>query len=59
MARIYVATDEGEQTLSENLVGDNVAEDDYATKLIERVRWALRDAEQTEARRRRFDRDDD
>ena len=58
MARIYVATDAGEPTLSENLVGENVAEDDYAGKLIERVRWALRDAERTEAQERRFDRED-
>lgn len=45
MARILVETDGGETTLSEKLVTENLADDDYAGKLVARVGWALADAE--------------
>jgi hypothetical protein len=45
MARIIVETDRGAATLSEKLVSSNLQQDDYAEKLIERVAWALTDAE--------------
>ena len=45
MARILVETDGGETTLSEKLVTENLAERDYADKLVARVGWALSDAE--------------
>ncbi|HEX8082749.1 MAG TPA: hypothetical protein VF529_00565 [Solirubrobacteraceae bacterium] len=49
MARILIETDGGTTTLSEKLVGVNLADDDYADKLVERVGWAVDDAEATDA----------
>ena len=45
MARILIETDGGATTLSEKLVGDNLADGDYAAKLVQRVGWAVDDAE--------------
>lgn len=45
MARILIETDGGARTLSEKLVGRNLADDDYSKKLVERVGWAVQDAE--------------
>jgi hypothetical protein len=45
VARIFIESDGGARTLSEKLVGTNLADDDYAAKLVERVGWALTDAE--------------
>ena len=65
MARILIETDGGTRTLSEKLVGTNLADHDYAAKLVERVGWALSDAEiaddgagQRVARAQPDDRDD-
>jgi hypothetical protein len=49
VARILIETDGGTTTLSEKLVGANLADDDYADKLVERVGWAVDDAEATDA----------
>jgi hypothetical protein len=45
VARILIETDGGATTLSEKLVGVNLADDDYAGKLVQRVGWAVSDAE--------------
>lgn len=45
MARIIIETDRGSATLSEKLATCNLQESDYAEKLIERLGWALTDAE--------------
>ena len=51
MARILVETDGGETTLSEKLVTENLADGDYAAKLVARVGWALSDAEAADCTR--------
>jgi hypothetical protein len=48
MARILVQNDRGEPTLSEELTTPNLAEGDDAARLIERLGWALVDAEQSD-----------
>ena len=45
MARILIESDRGAMMLSEKLASSNLAEDDYAEKLVERVSWAVREAE--------------
>jgi hypothetical protein len=50
MARILVETDRGEPTLSEELTTPNLAEGDDAARLVERLGWALVDAEQSDTR---------
>ena len=45
MARILIESDRGAATLSEKLISSNLANDDYAEKLVARVGWALADAE--------------
>ena len=49
MARILIETNGGAATLSENVVGVNLADDDYAGKLVERLGWAVTDAETADA----------
>ena len=49
MARILIETDGGARTLSEKLVGVNLADDEYSTHLVERVGWAVKDAEAADA----------
>ncbi|HEX2086404.1 MAG TPA: hypothetical protein VHF89_12030 [Solirubrobacteraceae bacterium] len=49
MARILIETDGGATTLSEKLVGVNLADDDYADKLVQRVGWAVSEAEAADA----------
>jgi hypothetical protein len=48
MARILVENDLGAMTLSETLRPRNLADADYAAKLVERVGWALSDAEESD-----------
>jgi hypothetical protein len=50
MARILVETDCGEMTLSEDLRPPDLADGDYAARLVERLGWALVDAEQSDTR---------
>ena len=45
MARILIESDRGAATLSEKLVSSNLADGDYAEKLLARMGWALDDAE--------------
>jgi hypothetical protein len=45
MARILIESDRGAKLLSEKLVSSNLADDDYAEKLVARMSWALDDAE--------------
>lgn len=52
MARIIIETDRGTATLSERLATCNLREDDYAAKLIERLGWALTDAETADFKQR-------
>jgi hypothetical protein len=52
MARILVENDLGAMTLSETLRPSNLADGDYAAKLVERVGWALSEAEEAETRER-------
>jgi hypothetical protein len=49
MARIFIETDDGAVTLSEKLVTTNLEDDDYAAKLVERVGWAVVDAESADS----------
>jgi hypothetical protein len=48
MARILIENDLGAMKLSEDLRPSNLADGDYAAKLVERVGWALSDAEASE-----------
>ena len=52
MARIIIETDRGVSTLSERLATCNLQQADYAEKLIERVGWALTDAEDADVDQR-------
>ena len=49
MARIIIETDRGTAKLTERLASSNLQETDYAAKLIERVGWALTEAESSDA----------
>ena len=53
VARILIESDAGARTLSEKLVGANLADHEYAAKLVERVGWALTEAEVVDSARER------
>jgi hypothetical protein len=48
MARILIQSDLGAMKLSEDLRPSNLADGDYTAKLVERLGWALSDAEASE-----------
>ena len=50
MARILVETDRGEMTLSESLMTPDLEDARYAARLVERVGWALAQAERADTR---------